>query len=499
MAATVHPADSQLEVIWEPRSKPQAALISCPVFEVFFGGSRGSLKTDSVLGDWINHAALYGELAMGLMIRRTREDLASTFERAKQLFTRLGFKFSGHRCTSPNGAKLFFAYLDKDSDADNYQGWNLTRVYVEEIGQFPNEAPILKLMATLRSTAGVPVGFRATGNPGGAGHQWVKARYINACPSGWVVQRHDYVNPFTGETVAKERVFIPGRITDHDLLGADYIAQLQMQGSEELVRAWLLGDWDAIEGAFFDCWDSTKHVIKPFPIPETWLRFRSMDWGFARPFSVGWWAISDGEPVEALGGRVFPRGAMIRYREWYGCTGQPNVGVRLYAEEVAAILKEKEAGEKVSYGVADPAMFSQDGGPSIAERMMREDVMFRRGDNARVQRGGHMGGWDQMRGRLVGADGVPMLYAFATCTDSIRTIPALQHDPDKPEDLDTDAEDHAADEWRYACMSRPWVKDVPKIERPKHVWVGQPDGTIQSTLTIGQLIKRQEKRRKNAL
>jgi hypothetical protein len=96
---------------------------------------------------------------------------------------------------------------------------------------------------------------------------------------------------------------------------------------------------------------------------------------------------------------------------------------------------------------------------------------------------------------MVGEAGRPMIYTFATCRDSIRTIPALQHDPDKPEDLDTDGEDHAADEWRYGCMSRPWVSKAPQIERPKHVWVGQPDGSIKSTLTIRQLIERQGKRR----
>jgi hypothetical protein len=86
-------------------------------------------------------------------------------------------------------------------------------------------------------------------------------------------------------------------------------------------------------------------------------------------------------------------------------------------------------------------------------------IVFRRADNKRIPQRGAMGGWDQMRARLVGDDeGRAMIVCFSTCTDSIRTIPALQHDPDRPEDLDTDGEDHAADEWRYACMSRPWTK-----------------------------------------
>jgi len=234
---------------------------------VFFGGARGSLKTDSVLGDWLDHSATYGEHAAGLMVRRSREELSETIERARQIYTPLGFKFAGHQCHSPDGSHLTFAYLDRDSDADRYQGWSLTRVYVEEIGNFPAEAPIQKLMATLRSAQGVSVGFRATGSPGGPGHHWVKARYIDPAPKGWEVQHYDYTNPFDGQVVTKDRVFIPGKITDHDLLGPEYIANLQMAGSESLVRAWLLGDWDVIEGAFFDVW-SQNMVIRPVALPD---------------------------------------------------------------------------------------------------------------------------------------------------------------------------------------------------------------------------------------
>ena len=62
-----------------------------------------------------------------------------------------------------------------------------------------------------------------------------------------------------------------------------------------------------------------------------------------------------------------------------------------------------------------------------------------------------------------------MIVTFSTCVDSIRTIPALQHDPLKPEDLDSDMEDHAGDEWRYACMSRPWIRKKSEDEKPKNV------------------------------
>jgi hypothetical protein len=478
-------------VIWRAQPGPQTSLISCPVFEVFFGGARGGGKTDGVLGDFIRHASLHNENAIGLMVRRQRTELIETIERSRAIYTPLGWVFheQDKMWRAPNGARLRFAYLERDADAEAYQGHSYTRVYVEEIGNFPSEKPILKLMATLRSGAGVPVGFRATGNPGGPGHLWVKRRYIDPCPTGWRI--------FKDSLSGLERVYIPSRVGDNHYLGEQYVQQLKASGSETLVRAWLDGDWSVIEGAFFDCWSNEKHVIPPFAIPDDWLRFRSADWGSAKPFSVGWWAVVGDEMEIPLRGIRLPRGALVRYREWYGSNGQPNVGLKLTAEEVAAgIIAREQPGEKITYSVMDPAAFAVDGGPSIAERMGGLKVHFSRADNKRVSQMGALGGWDQMRARLKGDGERPMIYTFSTCVDSIRTIPALQHDPDKPEDLDTDGEDHAGDEWRYACMSRPWVPTQVIQKDPRHVFEAQPDGSIRSTLTIQQLIERQKKLRR---
>jgi hypothetical protein len=450
-----------LETIWAAQPGPQTALIACPVFEVFFGGARGGGKTDGVLGDFLEHADAYGEHAIGLMIRRQRTELIETIERSRVIYTPLGWVYHEQEkmWRAPNGARLRFAYLERDADAEGYQGHSYTRLYVEEIGNFPSERPILKLMATLRSGAGVPVGFRATGNPGGPGHQWVRARYIDPCPTGWRV--------FKDSVSGLDRVYIPSRVGDNRFLGEGYVAQLRASGSKELVRAWLDGDWSVIEGAFFDCWSTEKHVIRPFVIPEEWTRFRSADWGSAKPFSVGWWAVvGDGHQIE---GRILPRGALVRYREWYGSSA-PNVGLKLTAEQVAEGILARDGKDTIAYGVLDPAAFAVDGGPSIAERMAactQGKIWFRRADNRRVAQMGALGGWDQMRRRLQGdGDGRPMLYTFSTCVDFIRTVPALQHDLDRPEDIDTDGEDHAGDEARYACMSRPWVEDIVK---PKDV------------------------------
>lgn len=443
------------EFCWTAQPGPQTALVTCPVFEVFYGGARGGGKTDGVLGEFINHADEYGEHAIGLMVRRQRTELVETIERSKQIYGPLGARFNSQESMwrFPNGARLRFAYLERDSDADAYQGHSYTRVYVEEIGNFPNAAPVLKLMATLRSGHGVPCAFRATGNPGGVGHQWVKARYIDPAPMGWKIITEQ----------GKQRVYIPSRVSDNHFLNADYVDNLKLSGSPELVRAWLEGDWNVIAGAFFPEF-GPQHIVAARALPDSWPRFRSADWGSARPFSVGWWAISDGSLPD------LPRGALVRYREWYGWNGKPNEGLKLTAEEVGQGILQRDGEDRMAPGasVLDPAAFANDGGPSIAERIYAASgnkVMFRRADNRRVGKQGAMGGWDQLRARLKGEDGRPMIYFMATCEHAIRTLPALQHDDLRPEDIDTEGEDHAADEIRYACMSRPWLPaDQPKTK-----------------------------------
>lgn len=443
------------------------------------------------MGEFIRHAQEYGDGASALVVRRKRVELHDLIERSRVLYTPLGAKFN--TTTSewrfPNGARLQFIYLEQDSDASLYQGRSITRLYVEEAGTFPSEKPLLKLFACVRSGRGVPTKVIMTGNPGGPGQQWIKARYIDPCPAGNKMFDRVSINPFTQEKLVKTWAFIPAKVRDNPTLGPEYVANIQAGGSAEWVRAMLEGDWTAVEGAFLN-WDATRHVITPFDIDPTWLRFRSLDWGFASPFSVGWWAVvGDTTRVRAgLNGDFelsLPRGALLRYREWYGAAS-PNAGLKLTNQEIAQGIVERERNDpKLIYGVLDPSAFAEQGGPSIAEQINQiltrnKKAPFKRGDNRRVGIDGAISGWAQVRARLRGdQDGNPLLACFNTCVDSIRTLPVLQHDPDKAEDLDTEQEDHAADEWRYACMSRPWVRNrtaeqkkqdtgyTTKRERPK--------------------------------
>lgn len=485
---------AEQQIIWEPQEGPQMALISCPIFEVFYGGARGGGKTEGSIGDWLQHSSQYGEDAIGIFFRRKLVQLAEVIARTKQLFPKLGAKYNEQQktWTMANGARLKFAYLERDSDAEEYQGHSYTRVYVEEVTNFPVPGPIDKLRATLRSGAGVPVGMRLTGNPGGAGHNWVKKRYIEPNPAGYEVITETMEIEVDGikQTVSLSRVFIPSKIGDNMLLMRNdptYILRLRQSGSEALVKAWLEGNWDIVDGAFFDEWDETVHVIDRrkfnmiLPDPHI-LRFRAFDWGSAKPFSVGWYALLHKD--FDYEGRVLPKNALVKYDEWYGASG-PDKGLKMTADNVAKGILKRERNQRIRYGAADPSIFKRDGGPSIAETMSIEGCSWRRADNRRQP------GWEQLRQRLLGQGGIPMLYFTDNCEDSIRTLPVLQHSDRDPEDLDTEAEDHAADEIRYAVMSRPWVPSA----RPKKV-----SGLHKnpSEYTINELIAKQTAKRRAA-
>lgn len=429
-------------------------------------------------------------------------------KRAKEIYEPFGewieskkeFRFT-------NGAFITFRYLDRDDDASNYQGFDFTDIIFEELSNFPSPVPVMKIKATLRSGKGIPCAMMATANPGGPGMSWVRTRYIDPDPNGWkpITERFKFPNPNTGEIVevSSTRIFIPSRVWDNKILLKNdpmYIARLAETGSEQLVNAWLNGDWYSVEGAFFDKFDPRKHVIDSFEIPQWWTRGRCGDWGSAKPFAFYWFAVA-GEKHVMSNGAVIPKGAMVFYREWYGCyvkpdgTFTPNVGLKLHAEEVGRMLYTLESKDPIiNYGVLDPSAFAEDGGPSIEARIylgMKQQCgdavtprRFRRADNKRVPGSGPMGGWDQMRSRLEGADGRPMMYFFKNCIHAIRTIPMQQHDPDNVENMDTDGEDHCCDAIRYGCMSRPYVRPRPDAAAPlktvhnvtlNEMWDAQPD------------------------
>ncbi len=370
-----------------------------------------------------------------------------------------------------NGSKIYLCHCKDEKDRLKYLGAEIHVLLIDELTTFTET--IYRFLRQRCRMVGIKAPSEFAGrfprivcgsNPGNVGHGWVKTAFIDS-RAPLDIER---MPPDEGGML---RQYIPARLEDNPSMAEDdpgYADKVCGLGNPELVRAMRDGDWNVIAGAYFPEFETARHVIEPRSLPAYWQRFRSFDWGSARPFSVGWWAVSDGELPE------FPRGALIRYREWYGVkrdgSGRPvaNTGLRLTAEEVAdgiLRLEEKDLGDRVEKrvmaGVADPQIFAQDGGPSIADRMAARKCFWRPADNSRVSQRGAMGGWDQVRARLKGDGERPALYVFSTCLDFVRTFPALQHDEGRIEDVQTESEDHIGDEVRYACLSRPYVAPLP--------------------------------------
>jgi len=218
-------------------------------------------------------------------------------------------------------------------------------------------------------------------------------------------------------------------------------------------QALLYGSWDSFSGQVFTEWRNDPahyedqrwtHVIKPFRIPVHWKIWRGYDFGYSRPFSVGWYAADED-------------GRLYRIKELYGCTGTPNEGLKIDPVEQARRIREAEENDpmlkgRVIQGVADPAIFNESQGESIAQMQEKHPyyLVWHPGDHTRLA------GKMQMHYRLAfNAEGRPMLQVFDTCKHFIRTIPNLVYDESNVEDIDSDQEDHIYDECRYVLMENP--------------------------------------------
>ena len=484
-------APAQPEIVpWRAQAGPQLfAIQKHTVTELFFGGAVGGGKSDFLLGDFAQDVPQYGSNWNGILFRKSYPQLEELVARSKEMYPAwFGFQAKdawtsgNHTWTFPNGAKLKFRHAEDEDSWMEYQGHAYGWMGYDELPhwQSPNFYNQMKTRLRNGSVAIPNKRIRSTGNPGGVGHGWIKEYWqIDRFPNGGVLIPKD--------KRGGDRMFVKSKVTDNKILLAndpEYIDRLKSLGNEQLVDMYLAGDWNVIAGAFFPEFKVEKHVIKPFEIPKDWMTFRSMDWGSAKPFCVGWYAVSDGSIPE------YPRGALIKYREWYGMKEQEyNVGLKMTAEEVADGIKDRQRkDEKFQMSVIDPAAFKEDGGPSIAARMGTKKVHFQKADNARKP------GWDMLRARLKGEDDRPMIYFFENCADTIRTLPMLQHDTGKAagafEDVDTHSEDHAGDETRYACMARPWVaKSAPP--KPKRIVAGQ----FQINTTFNDLMEAAARRR----
>lgn len=345
------------------------------------------------------------------------------------------------RWTFPNGSIIQFAYLDRDDDVHNYQSTQYDCIFFDESTQF-SSFQINYMQSRIRSVRGYPTFTALATNPGGPSHKFFKDQFVKIGePEIPHVVEHE---PGKSRT----HIFIPASLADNLILekmDPDYRKNLENL-PEHLRRQLLDGDWDIAEGMAFQEWRDHIHVIPPFKIPDEWIRFRSLDWGYSKPYSVGWYAIDHD-------------GVMYKYRELYGWGGRDDKGSQEDPEDVAAKIIRLEEGEHIQYAVADDAIFGsrQDNSPTIAEQFAMA-FGYRATHWQPVGKGpkSRVSGKLEMHHRLKWNETEdPKLLFFNTCRHTVRTLPNMILDDHNPEDVDTTMEDHAYDETRYACMSRP--------------------------------------------
>ena len=421
-----------------PNEKQQRFFESTAKYTAF-GGARGGGKSWAVRVKAILLALHYSGIRL-LIVRRTYQELENNHIRLLRplLHDVAEYKAATRTFTFRTGSTLEFGYCAGDGDMDRYQGAEYDVIFLDECTQL-KEQWMRQFAACLRGVNRFPKRIYYTCNPGGPGHSYIKRLFID--------RRFE-----PGENPDDYR-FIPARVTDNTALlraQPDYLQQLKAL-PRRLRQAWLDGRWDIFQGQVFSEFtdDPTHyadrrftHVIPAFDIPREWRVYRSYDFGYAKPFSCGWWAVDYD-------------GVIYRILELYGCTGEPDVGVRWTPEKQFAEIRRIEdthpwlKGREIQ-GVADPAIWDTSRGESIYETALRHRVFFTRGDNRRIP------GWMQMHYRMsFDEQGYPMLYVFSGCRAFIRTIPELLFDQTDAEDVDTRQEDHVADESRYFCMSRP--------------------------------------------
>lgn len=449
--------------------------------EVLYGGAAGGGKSYFLRVSAIRWAMSVSGVQV-YIFRRTYPDLVANHLRGPSSFNvllsdalnagRVKFNKDDMEYTFWNGSVIKLAHCQYDDDVVKYQGAEIHVLLIDELTHFTEY--IYRFLRGRVRAIGLKLSneeklllprIEAGSNPGSVGHAWVKRSFVNATCDGKVISPMEVWRTPKSEG-GMLRVYIPAKVSDNPYLLAEdptYADRLEGLGNEALVRAMRDGDWDIVAGQAFEKLRKDRHGLEPFVIPDSWMRFRAMDWGSSHPFAIGWYAVSDGNPVFFDDRKTIhlPRGAIVKYREWYGWNGTPNEGARLEASEVARGIVRLSDGERYNYTVADPSMWKADGGESHAETFARNGVLMRRADNKRIP------GYIRMRQMIAGTDGFPMFYIFNTCLHTWRTLPDLVMDRDNLEDVDTDQDDHIYDCDRYALMSRPHVEDKTVLKDTK--------------------------------
>jgi len=462
---------------WVAQDGSQKLFLACPIFEVLYHGTRGPGKTDALLADFLKDVGRgYGKAWRGILFRRTYPELKDVIDRARELcmlaFPGAKFTDKPPQIRFPDGELLMFRYAERLKDYQHYHGWQVGWLAFEELCTWATLELYLKLFGIVRSShpeVARIARVRSTANPLGPGHGVVKRRFT----LGGSNHTRIILDPDSG----LKRCAIFGHLRENKILLAadpDYEKKLiaACKGNPNYLKAWLRGSWDATAGGMFDdLWDPAFHVVETFKVPAGWRIDRSFDWGSSHPFSVGWWAQSDGSDYVDSAGNVLAtvRGDLFRFNEWYGAEPEEhNVGLKLHSHQIAEGIIERELAmginERCLPGPADPSIFTETDGKSIATTMSQmvrvqgtqfKGPTFTRADNSRVT------GWERVRTMLgnakPGPEGMrehPGLFVTKNCLKFQDLFPTTQRDIERdPDDVNSDTEDHLQDEVRYRCKA----------------------------------------------
>jgi hypothetical protein len=451
------------EVVFAPNSGPQTEFLAANEREVLYGGSAGGGKSYGLLADPMRY---FGSANFnGIILRRTNDELRELIWKSQEIYPKA---FPGARWQEkksqwvfPGGGRLWMTYLERDEDVLRYQGQAFNYIAFDELTQHATPFTWNYMRSRLRSTdPSLPLFMRATTNPGGPGHSWVKRMFIDPAPAG---KRFSATDIETGEPMvypdnhAKAgqplfyRRFIPASLKDNPYLMADGQYEANLLALPEMQRRQLLeGDWAVADGAAFSEFRQHVHTCDPFDIPSEWRKFRSCDYGYSSFSAVHWFAIDPSYET------------LYVYRELYLS--------KHTGKDLARAVLDAERGESIQYGVLDSSCWHNRGqiGPSIAEEMIAMGCRWRPSDRSA---GARVAGKNQLHQRLKVNEetGQPGIIFFNSCRQIIADLPVIPSDPKGSDDIDARyRSDHAYDSVRYGIMSRPraaspfdWGQGVP--------------------------------------
>lgn len=436
-------------VIFKPNPGPQTFFLAASEREVLYGGAAGGGKSYAMLADPLRYMG-HPQFS-GLLLRHTTEELRELIWKSQEMYPKIypGIKWSERKMQwqAPSGARLWMSYLDRDEDVLRYQGLAFSWIGFDELTQWHTPFAYNYMRSRLRTAASdLPIYMRATTNPGGPGHSWVKKMFIDPAPAGKSFWATDIETgqPLTypkghsreGEYLFK-RKFIPAMLTDNPYLSESGDYETMLLSLPEHQRKQLLeGNWDVAEGAAFPEFNRAIHVVEPFDIPKNWAKFRACDYGYGSYSAVIWFAVT-------------PSDQLVIYRELYVS--------KVLAKDLAHLVLQAEENDGViRYGVLDSSCWAKRGdtGPSIAETMIMEGCRWRPADRSA---GSRVAGKQQLHRRLQVDPFTeqPRLVITSNCVNTIAQLPILPLDKKNPEDIDTKSTDHIYDAIRYGIMSRP--------------------------------------------